>query len=283
MKSTKKEVTSGYETITPQKAREYLGTSIGNRPIKAAKVQLFAQYMKAGEWNRYAQPIYFDEDGRLMDGHTRLNAVVKCGATVEMNVVRNFPRVEWNKLNSGSIWTAGDFAAANGVKNANSSMSAVKIREALKRGLRIGSISSASKGKIQDHVWTNDDFLRLFNADKDWPEDMDFAALLYRQWYGISMSMCAGILHHLVHDCKWPRDFVCDFFRQVYTLEGITANTRTLRKRIDMDRTGGAKLTPNYVCTLICKAFEGFATNVPKSKLTVCNVSNVIKFPRRKA
>ena len=275
-------ITRGYETVTPEKAQKWLDTSIGNRPINKNKVALFMQYMKEGAWNRDAQPIYFDEDGHLMDGHTRLNAVIRSGATIEVEVKRNFPRAEWAKLNCATGWTAGDFGAANGVKQANSAMAAVKIREALKRGYRIGVIGGCGKGKISVHVWTTEDILRLYREDADWMEDVDIAMSWWRQWHGVSVSMCAGCMHHLVHDCRWGRDFVREFFRQLYTLEGITVNTRTLRKRIDMDRQDGKVLTPNYVCLLISKAFDGYATNMPKGKLQVNDIRAVVKFPREK-
>lgn len=276
------EITRGYEIVTPERAEEWLGTSIGNRPINARKVALFAQYMNDGAWNRDAQPIYFDEAGHLLDGHTRLNAVIKSGATIEVEVKRNFPRADWGKLNCATGWTAGDFGAANGVKSANSAMAAVKIREALKRGYRIGVIGGNGKGKVSGHVWTPDDLLEIYRTDEDWPEDIDIATSWWRQWHGISISMCAGVLHHLVHDCRWGRDFVCEFFRQLYSLEGITVNTRILRKRIDMDRQDGKVLTPNYVCLLVSKAFEGYATNVPKVRLQVNDIRAVAKFPTRR-
>lgn len=271
-----------YETVTPERAQKWLDTSIGNRPINSKKVALFMQYMKAGDWNRDAQPVYFDEDGHLMDGHTRLNAVIKSGATIEVTAIRNFPRADWNKLNVATGWNPGDFAAANNVKDANSAMAAVKVRETLKRGLQLGRLGGAGVGKVGGHVWTNDDYLRLYNADSDWLEDIDFAVSMWRQWHGVSPSVCAGIMHHLVRDCKWPRDFVREFFRQLYTLDGITANTRTLRKRIDLDRVSGVALKSNYICLLIMKAYEGYALNIPKSKLQVNDISAVPKFPRRK-
>ena len=276
-------ITRKYVTVTPQVAAEWLKSSPGNRPIKSGKVALFAQYMAAGEWNRDAQPIYFDEDGRLLDGHTRLNAVVASDTTVEMEVKYNFPRADWNKLNIGSIWTAGDFATANGIISGNSSMAAVKIRETLRRGLRIGTLGSAINGKAGGRVWTNDDLLKLFKADDDWITDIQFADSLYRQWHGISVSMCAGVIHHLVHDCRWGRDFVCEFFRQVYTLERMTSNSRTLRKRIDFDRSGGKKPTPNYICLLVQRAFEGYALSIPKNKLQIKDLSAVPAFVKRRA
>lgn len=270
-------ITRKYEVVTPEVAKKWLATSVGNRPISANRVALFAQAMAAGEWNRDAQAVYFDENGCLMDGHTRLHAVVKSGVTVEMDVKRYFPRAEWDKLNSAHAWTPGDFASANGVKSARSAMGAVRVREALRQGLHVGS---ENRRNGQGLIWTNEGYLEAYTKDDDWPADVEFARTLYRQWYGIPVTICAGVLHHLTRDCGWPRGFVCEFFRQVYTLEGLTVNTQTLRKRMDQERVAGTRLRPNYVCLLICKAFEGYAHNTPKSRIAVSDPWAVCKFPK---
>lgn len=267
-------------TITPMLAQKMLDTSIGNRPINSRKVALFAQDMADGEWNDFAPSIYFDENNQLLDGHTRLNAVIKSGATIKIDVVRGFPRAEWNKLNTASGWSAGEFAAANGVKDPNTAMSAIKTREALKRGLTLESIWGQSKVVKDGRMWTNDDFLRLYKADPEWQDDVEYAMSLWRQWHGISASMCAGVMRHLIKDRGWPRDFVREFFHQCYTLEGITANARTLRKRIDIDRVSGNRLKTNYICLLISKAFDGYVANTPKNKLQVNDIHAPPKFPR---
>lgn len=276
------QITRGYITITPTTAQEMLDTSIGNRPINSKKVAQYMQDMASGEWNRDSHSIYFDERGHLMDGHTRLAAVVKSGATIEAMVVRGFPRADWDKLNRGGVWTVGDFAGANHVKDPNIAMAAIKIREALKRGLRIGTLGTASRGSVNGKVWTNDDYLRLYHEDAQWQDDVEFGMAMWRHWRGISASVCAGIVHHLTKDRYWPRDFVLEFFRQCYTLEGITVNARTLRKRLDIDRASGATLQGNYVCLLIAKAFDGYAANVPKTKLQVNDMLATPTFPKMK-
>lgn len=281
---TEATITSSYEMVTPEKARQWLDTSVGNRPISAKKVNLFATSMARGEWNRDAQPIYFDENGRLMDGHTRLNAVVKSGTTIEVNVKRGFPRAEWNKLNMGSIWTVGEFFAANGVKHPKDTARAIKIREELARGLRIGSISHMSNGRAQEQVLITDDTMQLYRDEQPhWDEDVDFAFSIHQEWKGIPTSLCAGVLHHLVYDLMWPRDFVCRFFEQVYTLEGISGNASTLRNRIDDDKKCLKARFANKLCLYICSAFEGYTSNVTKTKLQVRNEKAIPKFPKNNA
>ena len=38
----------GYETVTPEKAKKWLGTSLGNRPINSKKVALFIPPQRGG-------------------------------------------------------------------------------------------------------------------------------------------------------------------------------------------------------------------------------------------
>lgn len=240
------------------------------------------QKMLAGEWQADTHAIFFDENGHLMDGHTRLTAILKSGVSVEMEIKRNYPRAKWNDLCIGTQWRTGELATARGVKSANVAMGAVKIRECLKRGLRLGVLGATSQGKILGRIWTNDDYVNLYKEELDWCNNVDFAVMMYRSWRGISPAMCAGVIHHLIHDCKWPREFVFDFFRQIYTLDGLTSNTQTLRKRLDFDRGSGMKLPPNYICLLISKAFDGYANNTPKTKLQIKDLKATPKFPKFK-
>lgn len=78
--------------ITPEIAKEMLETSRGNRKISRQKVDEYARDMAAGRWQITHQGIAFDTSGTLKDGHHRLNAVVKSGATVHMSVTRDVPK-----------------------------------------------------------------------------------------------------------------------------------------------------------------------------------------------
>lgn len=82
------------EKITPEIARKWLDTSLGNpRYGRSAKVNertvnQYASDMTLGRWELSNASIGFDKNGHLIDGHTRLNAVIKSGKTIESIVVR---------------------------------------------------------------------------------------------------------------------------------------------------------------------------------------------------
>lgn len=78
------------ETITPEKAQEYLATkerTLRNSPNLPNIVASYTQDMKNGQWKLTASPIRF-EAGHLVDGRLRLLAVIKAGIPVEMVVAR---------------------------------------------------------------------------------------------------------------------------------------------------------------------------------------------------
>ena len=270
--------------VTPEQARKWLDTSIGNRPTYSVSVAQMVQDMKDGKWNGMAKPVYIDENGNLMEGHHRLVAVEKSGETVPMLVVKGFPRADWDKLNRDRKWSVSAYAAARSVPNAVSAMAAVKVRECLRRGLPLGSIACGSN--VGGHIWDNQDIVDLYDADTTWGEDVSFACSLGDSWYGLPSSIAAGAIHHLVHDLKYDRSFVTSFFSQLYTLEGITKSVRGLRQRLDKERNDriarNIKVNQNFLCLLVVSAFEGYVANVPKSKLVVNDPNAAPKFPRRR-
>jgi hypothetical protein len=75
--------------VTPQVAVEWLKLNVKNRRLSQSRVRRYRQAIEQGEW-RIAQPIMFNCDGRLIDGQTRLHAIVQAGKPVKMLVLRGF-------------------------------------------------------------------------------------------------------------------------------------------------------------------------------------------------
>lgn len=81
-----------FEEITPELARVYLQFNTGNRNLRKNHVKSLANDMKNGNFEITGQTICFDEDGKLIDGQHRLNAVIESNCTVNMLVVRGLKR-----------------------------------------------------------------------------------------------------------------------------------------------------------------------------------------------
>jgi hypothetical protein len=79
------------ETITPERAGEYLAANRGNRNIVQSHVAAMARDIANGQWMFNAQPICFSRGGRLLNGQHRLSAVLEAGQPIEVMVMRGLP------------------------------------------------------------------------------------------------------------------------------------------------------------------------------------------------
>ncbi|MFZ0018427.1 MAG: hypothetical protein WAL10_13945, partial [Acetobacteraceae bacterium] len=79
------------ETITPERAEEYLAANRGNRNIVQSHVAAMARDIRNGQWMFNAQPICFSRAGRLLNGQHRLSAVLEAGQPIEVLVMRGLP------------------------------------------------------------------------------------------------------------------------------------------------------------------------------------------------
>lgn len=103
--------------VGPDQASKWLEVNISNRTVRPSRVKQYAEAMSHGQWLYTADPIRFDEDGRLIDGQHRLMAVVRSEATVEMQVVRGLSREAQDAVDTGAARTASDALKVRGFKH----------------------------------------------------------------------------------------------------------------------------------------------------------------------
>lgn len=74
------------ETITPEKAQEYLQKNKNNRVLRQKHVEFLAGEIRNGNWVTTHQGIAFSDTGDLIDGQHRLAAITKAGVPAQMLV-----------------------------------------------------------------------------------------------------------------------------------------------------------------------------------------------------
>jgi hypothetical protein len=101
--------------ITPDDAKEILKhySIKPNRHISEAKVLLWANCMKRGEWG-IGDAIKFDIDGLLSDGQHRLKAVTVYDHPVDFVVITGYPKGSAMLFDRGKNRTIVDIAVLNG-------------------------------------------------------------------------------------------------------------------------------------------------------------------------
>lgn len=104
--------------VTPDIAAEWLKHNRDNRRLVTERVLRFAQDMDAGRWPDYhPHGIAFDDDGRLIDGQHRLEAVALSGATVVMRVSQGLDPRMHSVFDLGAPRSASDVLLRGGVQN----------------------------------------------------------------------------------------------------------------------------------------------------------------------
>lgn len=84
--------------ITPEMAIDYLELNKVNRKLRMNKVRLYSDDMKNGKWRITHQGIAFNEDGFLIDGQHRLNAIIHSEVSVKMIVARDVKAKNYKSL-----------------------------------------------------------------------------------------------------------------------------------------------------------------------------------------
>lgn len=146
-------------TITPETASEYLGKNVKNRVLSKSRVSALSSAMKSGEWESNGDTIRFDKSGNLIDGQHRLSAIVDCGISQEMIVVKGLNEKSFTTIDSGKARTASDVLSVEGVKYYRAAASISRLVLNWNKGGNPHSYTAFDKptsSQIYDYVKGND-------------------------------------------------------------------------------------------------------------------------------
>jgi hypothetical protein len=203
------------ETITPEKATQYLSTSKGNRPINNVYVRSYADTMRRGAWMLNGVPIIFDAEGHLLDGHHRLHAVVAAGIPVKFDVVRGAPEEAFTTYDVGRHRTLGQLIAMQNIKHYNMIGSIVNANETLMANGRI----HANNARMSGVKRTLSDSYETFNRDRTgYMEVASYICRLQDSIRIIPASWAGGLYYYLTHTGGYEPDEVKPFFDCLFDL-----------------------------------------------------------------
>lgn len=94
-------MTSTIETITPERADQFLQTFEGNRQRRPSWVKDLAQMMRSGNFKLTHQGLAFNTAGQLFDGQHRCLAIIEYSQPVKMMVTRGVDEDAWKAIDIG--------------------------------------------------------------------------------------------------------------------------------------------------------------------------------------
>jgi len=104
-------------TITPAIAADFLKRNTKNRPLAENRSWSIANAIKNGEWRMNGDAIRFNESGELIDGQTRLSAIILAGIAVDSLVIFDLKDDVFSTIDiNGSARTASDVLSISGMK-----------------------------------------------------------------------------------------------------------------------------------------------------------------------
>ena len=251
--------TSIVETITPQKAQEYLAKSGGNRNISKPVVRSYANSMKEGKWLLNGEPIVFDVDGVLLNGHHRLNAVIEANVPIQTFVTRGVEHESFSTFDCGRNRTLGQLIGMQGVKNYNVISSAVQVCYRLENGANLGD-----NGFFARFGLPNSKLIDMYNNNKElYDEAGNYAQHCRTQASFFPQSVTAGSYAYL---CKigYSKDTIKAFFDDLCQLDTSKNQTiNLLRKRLINEHTKqGARIRREFVFALVIKTWNCYIQGI---------------------
>lgn len=260
------------ETITPAKAQEYLKTSLGNRPISKTFVRSYSDTMKRGGWLLNGEPIIFDINGHLVEGHHRLLAVIEANIPVAFDVKRGVPPESFTTYDNGRHRTVGQLLAMQGVKHYNLIGSIINTNARLLKSGRLfeNNRNDAEKENIEGNGClrrTNDDNYNLYRDDKEGYDHVaEEVVRLQSRCRIISAAWVGGLIYYLTHTGGYTEEEVLPFFEALHTLESDAIPVVSLlRKAITKEALEGRKMKAETLWAFITKSWNAYVTgNTPK-------------------
>ena len=94
--------------ITPDDARKLLNANTNNRNIRESRVEQHVGTIERGEWRLTGDAICIAEDGRILNGQHRLEALVRTNKPLLFTVLRNCPEESFDVMDQGTPRTNVD-------------------------------------------------------------------------------------------------------------------------------------------------------------------------------
>lgn len=144
------EMTQVLETITPDRAKEYLRQNVGNRPIKMMKLNALMSDLRKGQFRLTHQGIAFDHHGVLIDGQHRLKAIAETGVAAPMYVTRNCDPESFRVIDCGATRSPQDVLKHVGSKNYAAVATAIRVILWMKS--KLGTYRSTTLKNYKTHI-----------------------------------------------------------------------------------------------------------------------------------
>lgn len=240
------------ETIGPQQAKEILATNVeGQRNLRTIHVRGLASEMECGKWVLSPDAITI-ENGQLINGQHRLNAVVLSGKTCRFIVLRREAKTSlYPILDSGKPRTMGDHLKQLGFSSYNGIAAGVRLFLEYSKG----TLTLASRNAAPNIVANHEIISHALRFKTELESEAACVQKLFEKRTWFNRTMALALIEIAREKGLLPR--AIEFLEQTATGNSGSNITCLLRDRLVRDATSGKeKLLRSYKLALIIKAFN---------------------------
>lgn len=235
------------KTVTPEIAKQFLSRNHGNRNLSDKHVDFLASEMINNRWFFDGQPIRLNENGRLLDGQHRLNAVVRSNTSQEFLVVTGIKSEAFKVMDTGKNRGAADVFKLSGIDYASQVSSASRLVHGISKG------ATRKKSKV-----SNSELLAFYEANPYILDCVKKSEKLYKEFAHIlSWTNIAGFMYLFSQRSVTDSE---EFFHKLCTGLDLSINSPiyVLRKKLMSDATSVNKLPSTDKFAMIIKAWNHY-------------------------
>lgn len=265
------------EVVTPEIAIKYLNTSIGNRNIKKDTITALVNALTKGTFEVNGETIVFDQNGSLMDGHHRMEAIVRANVPAICLVIRGINRNTWTTMDSGTARSLGDVFKFEGIANYNSVSTIVAGTFAMIKN-KVGINTLGAGNKLNREGLSRKDALGLYYKYADiWQDATKLGINVRNKLPGLFTIKEVGIISaYLIICLHHSQEKVSEFWNLVINGDGIYASLRNLFLK-DMQETRFKKMSAQSRQSCIACAWNRYLID-KRAKRVQYNFTEIVMF-----
>lgn len=247
--------------VTPRLAEAWLRLNTQNRIPSTPKIRRFATMMKSGKWLLNGETVKFADNGRLLDGQSRLMAIVKAGVSVVLEVRGGLADAAQESMDTGEARQHRHQLEMLGEKNPNEIAAALRLVYFWENGHIGGGGGTSRSGKADI---TNTTIREMMEKHPRIRESVG-RCLNLKALLPISG---AAFFHYAFAKVDEKRANL--FIERLTTGANLseTSPVYLLRERLTQDRLASAKIKKREKFALIVKAWNSFYGGKELQRLT---------------
>lgn len=263
----KKEMKAGFKDVGPELAAEFLTKNTMNRPTNAEYIAGLVTQMRNGNWHETGESISFAEDGTLLNGQNRLNAIILSGTTQKLLIVEGVDKAAFKYMDTGKTRSAADVVHIAGFKSSSHLASIAKTFMIYERDVL--SLIAAGAGHVNKvrYGLTNQDILSYVTEHHEFiMEAFKLANSCYYKGRFLTVNEWALLYHVLSKKDKLQATAFLNAVAAGNTLKEGSFMLR-LRNLLSEAKMSGRPYVPKVRLAMVFKAWNLYRTGRSKGSV----------------